>query len=67
MALIREFDLDIVVTSEREWGCYAELPGVSICQLQRLENIDAVHVSRWTWDGRAKLRESDPNRRFANT
>jgi uncharacterized protein (TIGR02680 family) len=67
MALIREFDLDFVVTSEREWGCYAELPGVSICQLQRLENIDAVHVSRWTWDGRAKLRESDPNRRFANT
>ena len=30
-----------------------------------LEDIDAVHVSRWTWDGRAKQRESDPNRRFA--
>lgn len=66
MALIREFDLDFVVTSEREWGCYAELPGVSICQLQRLENIDAIHVSRWTWDGRAKQRASDPNRRFAD-
>jgi uncharacterized protein (TIGR02680 family) len=66
MALIREFDLDFVVTSEREWGCYAELPGVSICHLQRLENIDAVHVSRWTWDGRAKQREDDPNRRFAD-
>ena len=65
MALIREFDLDFVVTSEREWGCYAELPGVSICHLQRLENIDAVHVSRWTWNGRAKQREDDPNRRFA--
>lgn len=65
MALIREFDLDFVVTSEREWGCYAELPGVSICHLQRIENIDAVHVSRWTWDGRAKQRENDPNRRFA--
>jgi uncharacterized protein (TIGR02680 family) len=66
MALIREFDLDFVVTSEREWGCYAELPGVSICHLQRLENIDAVHVSRWTWDGRAKKREDDPNRRFTD-
>jgi hypothetical protein len=65
MALIREFDLDFVVTSEREWGCYDELPGVSICHLQRLENIDAVHVSRWTWNGRAKQREDDPNRRFA--
>lgn len=66
MGLIREFDLDFMVTSEREWGCYAELPGVSICHLQRHEGIDAVHVSRWTWDGRAKRREDDPNRRFAD-
>ncbi len=64
MGLIREFDLDFVITSEREWACYAELPGVSICQLQRREGIDAVFVSRWTWDGRAKRREDDPDRRF---
>lgn len=64
MGLIREFDLDFIVTSEREWGCYAELPGVSICHLQRHEGIDAVHVLRWTWDGRAKSRDDDPNRRF---
>lgn len=66
MGLIREFDLDFIVTSEREWGCYAELPGVSICHLQRHEGIDAIHVSRWTWDGRAKQREADPDRRFAD-
>lgn len=65
MGLIHEFDLDFVLTSEREWGCYAELPGVSICQLQRREGIDAVFVSRWTWDGRARRREADPDRRFA--
>ncbi|MBW7923240.1 MAG: TIGR02680 family protein [Burkholderiaceae bacterium] len=65
MGLIHEFDLDFVLTSEREWGCYAELPGVSICQLQRREGIDAVFVSRWTWDGRARRREVDPDRRFA--
>ncbi|WP_119154231.1 TIGR02680 family protein [Caldimonas tepidiphila] len=65
MALIREFDLDFVITSEREWACYAELPGVSICQLQRREGIDAVFVSRWSWDGRARRREEDPDRRFA--
>jgi hypothetical protein len=64
MALIREFDLDFVMTSEREWGCYAALPGVAICQLQRREGIDAVFVSRWTWDGRAKARDPDPDRRF---
>ncbi len=65
MGLIRAFDLDFVITSEREWACYAELPGVSICQLQRKEGIDAVHVSRWTWDGLAKTRAPDPDRRFA--
>ncbi|MBK7004844.1 MAG: TIGR02680 family protein [Burkholderiales bacterium] len=64
MGLIREFDLDFVITSEREWACYAELPGVSICQLQRREGVDAVFVSRWNWDGRAKRRLDDPDRRF---
>lgn len=64
MGLIHEFDLDFVITSEREWACYAELPGVAICQLQRREGIDAVHVSRWTWDGRARRHGDDPDRRF---
>jgi uncharacterized protein (TIGR02680 family) len=67
MGLIREFDLDFVITSEREWGCYAALPGVAICQLQRREGIDAVFVSRWNWDGCDKIREGDPDRRFAPT
>ena len=67
MGLIHEFDLDFVITSEREWACYAELPGVAICQLQRREGIDAVFVSRWSWDGRAKTRQEDPDRRFAPT
>lgn len=65
MGLIRGFDLDFVITSEREWACYAELPGVAICQLQRREGIDAVFVSRWTWDGQQKTLEADPDRRFA--
>jgi uncharacterized protein (TIGR02680 family) len=66
MALIKEFDLDFVITSEREWACYAALPGVSICQLQRRPGIDAVHVSRWTWNGKTRLSEPDPGRRFAD-
>lgn len=64
MGLVREFDLDFVITSEREWACYAELPGVAICQLQRKENIDAVFVSRWLWDGSARREQHDPDRRF---
>ncbi len=64
MGLIREFDLDFVMTSEREWGCYAEIPGLSICQIVRREDMDAIFVSRWSWDGRERREEADPVRRF---
>jgi uncharacterized protein (TIGR02680 family) len=56
MGLLAEFDLDFVMTSEREWGCYAALPGLGIAQLARRDGIDAVHVTRWEWDGRARSR-----------
>jgi uncharacterized protein YPO0396 len=66
MSLIGEFDLDFVMTSEREWACYKDLAGVSICQLQRREGIEGVHVSRWVWNGKTKQRVEDPDRRFEN-
>ncbi len=64
MGLIREFDLDFVMTSEREWGCYAEIPGLSICQIVRRDGMDAIFVSRWSWDGHERRAEVDPVRRF---
>jgi uncharacterized protein YPO0396 len=64
MALIREFDLDFVMTSEREWGCYPELPGLAICQLIRREGMDAVLVTRWTWDGRERRKQGIGVSRF---
>ena len=54
MGLFAEFDLDFVMTSEREWGCYATLPGVAICQLAAQPGIDAVDVVRWVWNGRER-------------
>jgi uncharacterized protein YPO0396 len=54
IGLLSTFDLDFVMTSEREWGCYATLPGLAIYQLSRREGIDAVHVTEWTWDGRTR-------------
>lgn len=63
MGLIHQFDLDLVMTSEREWGCYKELPGLSICQLTRQEGIDAVHVSPWSWNGLARRAQEDGTRR----
>jgi uncharacterized protein (TIGR02680 family) len=60
LGLMSQFDLDFMLTSEREWGCYPEVPGLAIAQLVRREGIDAVYVSRWSWDGRRRVREEDP-------
>jgi uncharacterized protein (TIGR02680 family) len=66
MGLIHEFDLDFVITSEREWACYKALPGVAICQLQRHDKFDAIHVSRWQWNGKTRSRMEEPARLMLN-
>lgn len=59
MGLLEAFDLDFVMTSEREWGCYDTLPGLAIYHLSSRAGIDAVHVTRWVWNGRER-RQSQP-------
>lgn len=54
MGLLRAFDLDFVMTSEQEWGCYATVPGVAIYHLAARPGIDAVGVTRWVWNGRER-------------
>jgi len=56
MGLLDTFDLDFLMTSEREWGCYPTITGLAVHHLARREGIDAVHITRWEWDGRAKTR-----------
>lgn len=58
MGLLSVFDLDFIMTSEREWACYATLPGVAICQLSARPGIDAVYVSRWVWNGKELLADA---------
>ncbi|ABW13365.1 conserved hypothetical protein [Parafrankia sp. EAN1pec] len=55
LGLLAVFDMDVVMTSEREWGCYPTVPGLAISQLSRRDGIDAVLVTRWRWDGRQRL------------
>jgi uncharacterized protein YPO0396 len=71
LGLLAAFDLDVVMTSEREWGCYPQVPGLAISHLARIDGVDAVLVTNWEWDGetRAKvhhemhaLREHVPDR-----
>jgi uncharacterized protein (TIGR02680 family) len=56
MGLLATFDMDVVMTSEREWGCYPQVPGLGICQLARQDGVDAVLVTPWQWDGRERRR-----------
>jgi len=60
LGLLAAFDLDVVMTSEREWACYPTVPGIGIAQLSRREGIDAVLVTPWRWDGRERVRRPRP-------
>jgi uncharacterized protein (TIGR02680 family) len=62
LGLLHAFDLDVVMTSEREWACYPQVPGVAIAQLSRIDEVAAVLVTRWEWDGTARTRREDPVR-----
>jgi len=53
MALLNQFELDFIMTSEREWGCYPDLPALSICHLSTRPGYNAVAVTRWRWNGRS--------------
>ncbi|HYU35211.1 MAG TPA: TIGR02680 family protein [Thermoanaerobaculia bacterium] len=58
MGLLVDFDLDFMMTSHEEWGCYEELPGVATYQLYRDPALDGVAAVRFVWSGHS-LRE-DP-------
>jgi len=62
LGLLAAFDLDVVMTSEREWGCYPEVPGLAIAQLSRAEGVAAVLVTRWEWDGVTRTAVDAPPR-----
>ncbi|MEV5551839.1 SbcC/MukB-like Walker B domain-containing protein [Streptomyces sp. NPDC052309] len=61
LGLLHAFDLDVVMTSEREWACYPQVPGIAIAQLSRVDGIPAVLVTRWEWDGTERTRGPEPD------
>jgi uncharacterized protein (TIGR02680 family) len=54
MGVLSQFDLDVLMTSEAEWGCYPTVPAISIYHLTTLPGIDAVAATRWHWNGRER-------------
>ncbi|MER7958181.1 TIGR02680 family protein [Streptomyces sp. NPDC096030] len=65
LGLLHAFDLDVVMTSEREWACYPQVPGIAIAQLSRVDEIPAVLVTRWEWNGTQRLQGTEPGHRPA--
>jgi uncharacterized protein YPO0396 len=61
MGLLEAFDLDFVMTSEREWGAYPTVKGLAIYQLATHPGIEAVGATRWVWNGRQKLLANPPD------
>jgi uncharacterized protein (TIGR02680 family) len=58
MGLLVAFDLDFMMTSHDEWGCYEELPGVATYQLARDPNLEGVSALRFLWNGKRLRDES---------
>jgi uncharacterized protein (TIGR02680 family) len=51
-ALLASLDLDLVLTSDHEWGAYRELPGIAVHQLIGGDDgDDAVTTARFVWSG----------------
>ncbi len=60
LGLLHYFDLDVVMTSEREWACYPTVPGIAIYQLAVRPGVDAILATRWIWDGSKRYRAELP-------
>ncbi|MFW5845687.1 MAG: SbcC/MukB-like Walker B domain-containing protein, partial [Planctomycetota bacterium] len=57
MGLLVAFELDVVLTSEREWGCYETVPALAIYQLAGGDGSDCIASTRYVWNGRERRQE----------
>jgi len=60
MALLAAFDLDVVMTSESEWGCYTTVPELAICQLTRVPELAAIDNTVFVWNGSERVTADQP-------
>jgi hypothetical protein len=59
MGLLRDFDLDFMMTSYEEWGFYEALDGLSTYHLARERGMPGVYTDRFVWDGKQALELGD--------
>ena len=51
LALLVELDLDFIITSERMWGCFPDVPSLEIYEALRDPNVPGVALVHFRWDG----------------
>jgi SbcC/RAD50-like, Walker B motif len=49
--MVRDFDLDLVMTSAEELGTYAEVPALGIYHMVRDHTVRGVLCEHWVWNG----------------
>ncbi|MGO9558166.1 MAG: TIGR02680 family protein, partial [Acidimicrobiales bacterium] len=54
LKLLIELDLDFVMTSERMWGCFPEVPSLEIYEALREPLVPGVALVHFRWDGRQR-------------
>jgi len=58
LGLLASFDLDVVMTSEREWGCYDTVPALAIYQLASDPGGECIVTTRYVWDGHKRIQDN---------
>ena len=54
LALLVELNLDFMLTSERMWGCFPEVPSLEIYEALREPSVPGVALVHFRWDGRQR-------------
>ena len=54
LSLLVELNLDFMLTSERMWGCFPEVPSLEIYEALREPSVPGVALVHFRWDGRQR-------------
>lgn len=54
--VIEKYDFDYTLNSQSLWGCYEEVPDLSIYVLNRMGNSNLVNSTAYSWNGIKKTR-----------
>ncbi|MFC3803827.1 TIGR02680 family protein [Cohnella sp. GCM10012308] len=58
--VIEMYDFDYTLNSQSLWGCYDEVPDLSIYVLNRMGNSNLVNSTSYSWNGIKKTRVEEP-------